>query len=404
MKAVAVIRPLGEVRVVQTAVEGTIQTLKAIENQVVKQGDIIAYIDDSHLQTQKSQFQDKIQHEQQQLNEIDDQIRALKAQITAESSYLKRTIASARDDLTRNQREYQNQQVITQTELQETEANLKLAKDERDRYRYASESGVVSRLQYTAKEQGFRVAEARLARAKAALYPSNANVTVAVERIAQEKARGESTLGSLNREQKALLQSRVELASQINKDQKDLHQLSLERKKNVLRSPVNGVILKLNLRNKDQVVRAGDTIAQIAPSNTALVVKALVTVQDIGKVAVGQKAQLRVSTYPYPDYGVIQGKVIAVAPDAISAQTNATTLNQFPASSLQGSLSNGTNGYYEVTIQPATPDFIKVGDNMPEEQHQYSIQPGMEGTVDIISREETVLKFILRKIRLSSDF
>lgn len=50
----AIVRPTGELRVVQAAAEGAIQDILIAENQQVKQGDVIATIDDSHLQTQKT--------------------------------------------------------------------------------------------------------------------------------------------------------------------------------------------------------------------------------------------------------------------------------------------------------------------------------------------------------------
>ena len=52
--------------------------------------------------------------------------------------------------------------------------------------------------------------------------------------------------------------------------------------------------------------------------------------------------------------------------------------------------------YYEVTINPEKPYLVK-------NERQYPIQSGMEATADIISREETVLSFILRKARLLTD-
>jgi len=42
---------------VQAAVKGTIQSINVIKNQPVTQGDIIAYIDNSQMQTQKNQLE-----------------------------------------------------------------------------------------------------------------------------------------------------------------------------------------------------------------------------------------------------------------------------------------------------------------------------------------------------------
>lgn len=74
----------------------------------------------------------------------------------------------------------------------------------------------------------------------------------------------------------------------------------------------------------------------------------------------------------------------AIAPDATTPQSNETTT------------SGAVLRFYEVTIQPLKIELNK-GDR------QYGIQPGMDMTADIISREETVLTFILKKARLITD-
>lgn len=225
------------------------------------------------------------------------------------------------------------------------------------------------------------MAAAKLKVVQAALNPSAAPVAIAQERIAQEKAKGEATLATLKKEREALIQRRIEIQNYTLRDRQELQQLETELTKNIVRSPVDGTILKLNLRNSGQIVKSGSAIAQIAPNQAALVVKARVAAQDIGKIALGQKSLMRVSAYPYPDYGVLEGKVNAIAPDAMTSQT--------------GSVGAATP-YYEVTIQPEKTYLVK----RDRVIHQYPIQPGMEITADIISQEETVLTFILRKARL----
>jgi HlyD family secretion protein len=138
-------------------------------------------------------------------------------------------------------------------------------------------------------------------------------------------------------------------------------------------------------------VRSGESIADIAPSNSPLVVKARVAAQDISKVhlcreekvldCVAGKVQMRVSAYPYPDYGTLKGAVKAISPDAITPQSSDIGADA---------------PYYEITIQPERPSLVR-------NDRSYPIQSGMEVTADIISREETVLTFILRKARLLTD-
>ena len=90
VKVQASLRPAGELRIVQAATEGQILHIAVEENQTVKKGDIIATIDDSRLQTQKSQLQGNILQAQQQLVQINAQISALNSQIQAESDRINR--------------------------------------------------------------------------------------------------------------------------------------------------------------------------------------------------------------------------------------------------------------------------------------------------------------------------
>ncbi len=391
VKAPATVRPIGEVRIVQAAVEGTVKRIEVQENQVVKKGDAIAIVDDNRLQTQKSQLQRSIQLLQLQLVQVKAQLDALESQIAAEKGLMNRSIASAVAELSRYQREYRDKQITSQTDVKEAEAAVDLAKEEKTRYQQLANTGAISLLQVKEKEQGFKAALARLERAKASLNPTVASVEIAKERIVQEEARGESTLATLNKEQKNLRQRLLEIQNQLNRDQKELQQVENDLKKSVIRAPAFGTILKLELRNSGQVVRPGEAIAEIAPNNAALVVKARVAADDISKVGVCQaqkvsdckqgKVQMRVSAYPYPDYGTLKGKVSAIAPD-VTIPKNDGTSTAAP--------------YYEVTIQPERPLLVKSA-------LQYPIQPGMDVRADIIYREETVLTFILRKARLITD-
>ncbi|HEY9847027.1 MAG TPA: HlyD family efflux transporter periplasmic adaptor subunit [Candidatus Caenarcaniphilales bacterium] len=390
VKAPATVRPAGELRIVQAATEGTVKSIVVKENQVVNQGEAIAYIENSRLQTQKSQLQGNIQQSQRQLAQIAAQLEALNSQRLAESSLVNRTIASAKADLSRNQRDYRDRQIIPQTEVQEAEAALELAKEELKRYQQLGNTGAIAALQIKEREQAFKAAQARLTRAKASLNPSNAPVIIATEQIAQEKARGLASQAALNREREELLQRQVEIQNQLNRDVRELQQIGIELDKTVILAPTSGTILNLNLRNESQVVRSGDSVAQIAPSNASLVVKARVAAQDISKVRDCKeekvlgceqgKVQLRFSAYPYPDYGMLKGVVRAIAPDATTPQNS-------PGAAAP---------YYEVTIQPERPYLIR-------SDHEYPIKPGMEVTADIISKEETILTFILRKARLLTN-
>lgn len=391
VQAAATVRPDGDIRIVQAQMEGTVKSIDVKENQSVKKGDAIARIDDSRQKTETSQLQGKIQQGKLQLAQIAAQIKALDIQILAESKSIERAIASAKAELSRNQRDYKEQLLKTAADLQEAEAALELATDEMGRYQQLVATGAVSQLQFKEKKSTVKSAAARLERAKAALNPSAATVAIASERIAQEQAKGEATLATLNRERFALIQRRVEIQNQLSHDLQELQQLENELPKSVIRATSDGIILKLNLRNPSQVVRKSEAIAKIAPDNAPLVVKATVETQDINKVAIGQKVQLRVMACPYPDYGTLKGVVSAISPDAVTPQGNSEGATTSVATAQAPGVS-----YFEATIQPES--LLLANGN-----RQCRIQSGMEAKADIISKEETALQFLLRKARLITD-
>ncbi len=416
VKARATVRPVGEIRLVQPEIEGTVKNILVKENQNIKKGQVIAQLDDTQQQIKKSQLQANIQQSNLQLVQIDAQIQSLNTQIAAESQSNTRAIAAAEAELARNQREYQDRKITTQTELlaaeaqlqkeqadlQKAEADLEFAVSEKNRYQMLATKGAISQNDFDKKllavkqnksslaavQKTVNIARARIKSAKATINPSNATVNIANERMAQEKAKGEATIATLKKEKQALIQRRVEMLNQIRQAQKELQQLDTQLQKNLIRATSDGIILKLDLRNPGQVLRPGDAIAQIIPQNADTVIKAMVLTNDVAKVIVGQSVQLRFEACSYPDYGTLKGIVTAVSPDAISPQNNTGEATQ------QSANSNGS--YFETTIKPENLSFGKGN-------KQCHIQAGMKATADIISKQETALEFLLRKARLITD-
>jgi HlyD family secretion protein len=125
------------------------------------------------------------------------------------------------------------------------------------------------------------------------------------------------------------------------------------------------------------VVRAGDTIAQIAPNQDPLVIKAQVNTQDIKRIQSGQKVYLKLSACAYPDYGLLPAMVKEISPDYRPNQANAQS-------------------GYDITIHPD--QFT-----LSHQNQTCHLQAGMEGQAEIVTHSETILQFFLRKARLISD-
>lgn len=274
-------------------------------------------------------------------------------------------------------REIENEGVISKDRL--AEAQLQVTQTQQQLKEYQSNLEA-QRKNIQRQEEAVKASQARLNQAYASLNPSNAPIQIGEEKIAQEEAVKSSTLAQLNRELNTFNQRKIEIQQQIQTDQEEIKRVELEQDKTVISAPTTGVILSLNLRNISQSVRSGDEIAQIAPLDTPLIITTKVATQDRGKLEVNQKVQMRVNAFSYPDYGLLNGTVISISPDVIIPQQNNTT-SQTP--------------YFEVKIEP---DVFYLNDN-PENQ----LRSGMEVTADIIAKEETILKYILRKARLWVD-
>ena len=405
IKTQASVRPDGELRLVQAATEGQVTRVAVKDNQTVQKGDVIAAIDDSRLQTQKSQLQDSVKQSQLQLAQINAQVKALNSQISAESDRIGSSVAAAKSELARIQREYQDKQITSRSEVRETKSELEAsvaasnaAQAKLKRYQSADEEGAISQdqlqeveLAAQQQQQTVKAAKAKLTSTQTALNPSYAEVASATSQIAEATATGAASLATLNKEKQALIQQKIELKQQSDKDTKELQQINTDLKQTIITAPTDGIVSQLNLRNPGQTVGPGEEIAQIAPSNAKLVAIASIPAKSIGKLEPGQTAQMRVSACPYTDYGTLKGTVAAIPPDAVVPQSD----NNASAANTTATQQTGAS-FYEVAIKP---DKTILG----TENERCAIQLGMEGQADIITKEETVLQFLLRKARLTTN-
>jgi HlyD family type I secretion membrane fusion protein len=397
----ATARPAGEVRIVQSAVQSQVKKIVAKGGQQVKQGEAIALLDRSKWEAKQRQLSSNIQQTKLQLPQLDTQVAALDRQIVAQVNLRNYSVAAAQAQLEGRQREDRDRRTTalsevagTKAQLQAAEATLASALVKQERYRTAAKANVISLDQLAQAELGVKqqaqeiaAAKAKLQRAQATLNPSSAEVRIATEQISQQKSTAQSTIAALNREKQALIQQKVEVQKRLQQDVEELGQTNTEMKQTTLVAPVSGTILTLKLRNPGQTLQPGEEVARIVPLHTPLDIKAALSPQDISKVEVGQRANIRVSACPYPDYGTLNGVVKQISQDTIKQQENS-----------DGSAPprKTSPDFYDITIKP---DNLVFG----RDRQRCAMQAGMEGRADIITKEETVLQFLLRKAKLMAD-
>ena len=86
--------------------------------------------------------------------------------------------------------------------------------------------------------------------------------------------------------------------------------------KQILYAPVNGTVKGLMANTIGGVVEPAQVLMELVPMGETLEVEAFISNQDIGYVRAGQSAEIKVSTFPFTKYGVIDAVVENVADDA----------------------------------------------------------------------------------------
>ncbi len=177
-----------------------------------------------------------------------------------------------------------------------------------------------------------------------------------------------------------------EILIDINKQQKDLtdlqsklEQSQLQQKETGIVAPVSGTAYNVKVTLTEASVQAGEELLSIIPDGQGLILKANIHNKDVGFVRsqLQQTVRIKIKTFPYQEFGTIDGKVIQVSPNSVEQKPS-------DANQEDGSI-------YPVEIQ-LNQNFIPIGN------HQVSLQPGMEVEADIVIRKRSILSFLLEPI------
>jgi HlyD family secretion protein len=94
--------------------------------------------------------------------------------------------------------------------------------------------------------------------------------------------------------------------------------------------------------------------------------------KDIAFIETGLPVKLKFDAFPFQDYGIVDGTVIEVSPDA---QTD-----------------KDSNSFYKVMIAPRQTEISAKGKNV-------SLRPGLALSAEIVTERKTILGLILEPFR-----
>ena len=167
--------------------------------------------------------------------------------------------------------------------------------------------------------------------------------------------------------------------------------IKAERKTTLQRltAPVDGVVQQLAIHTVGGVVTPAQALLMVVPSDSRLEIEAMVSNRDIGFVHAGQDAEIKVDTFNFTRYGLLQGKVLSVSQDAIIRnQPQDRAGDRRLGSQNDTSEPKGQELNYSARISL---DRTK----MQVENRVVDLSPGMAVTVEIKTGSRTILSYLL---------
>ncbi len=161
-----------------------------------------------------------------------------------------------------------------------------------------------------------------------------------------------------------------------------------------LYAPLDGVVQQTAVTTVGQVVTTGQQLAVITPNGGKLQVEALVANLDIGFVKLEQPAVIKVDAFPFTRFGVLQGKVIKIAPSAVTEQEAKRALaNAAATANPTQAPSTTAPGQAESFVFPVT---VALGETaMKIDNSIVPLTPGMTVTVEIKTDSQRVIDYLL---------
>jgi hemolysin D len=168
----------------------------------------------------------------------------------------------------------------------------------------------------------------------------------------------------------------TELESKRQDTQVLLATAEAKRKQRFVYASESGKISSLLVKQPGEVVQPGQSLAEIAPAGQPLILLAYLPVQESGPVQVGMPVKVKLDAFAYQDYGIVEGRVVAVAADSQQPEQGG------PVYRLEVSLQRHAAALNGQSI---------------------AFKAGQTGTAEIITRRKRIIDLLIDPIRKLRD-
>ena len=156
-----------------------------------------------------------------------------------------------------------------------------------------------------------------------------------------------------------------------------LQQAKKQREQETIEAPVAGTIYSVKATKGP--VQSGEELLSILPDGEQLSLEVKVLNRDIGFIREGMKAKVKMATFPFQEFGTIEGTVAQVSPNAIT----------------------------DKDLGLVFPTRIRLNQHSIKVRGQdVAFTPGMAATGEIVTRKKSVLTFLIEPVtrRFSEAF
>jgi len=164
-------------------------------------------------------------------------------------------------------------------------------------------------------------------------------------------------------------------------------------RQSTLKAPIDGTVQQLAVHTVGGVVTPAEALLSIAPDQDQLIVEAMVQNKDVGFIHAGQVARVKIDTFNFIHYGLINGKVLDVTRDAVSPNgTDKKT--QKPGSTDDSDGIGSDSSSAPVYIAHVALD----ADTIVTEAGPTKLEPGMQVSAEIQTGRRRVIEYLLSPV------
>ncbi|HEX4182667.1 MAG TPA: HlyD family type I secretion periplasmic adaptor subunit [Caulobacteraceae bacterium] len=154
-----------------------------------------------------------------------------------------------------------------------------------------------------------------------------------------------------------------------------------------LRSPIDGVVEQLEVHSLHGVVMPAQHLMIVVPDSRNLTIEAQLANRDVGFVHAGQPVKVKVETFNFTRYGLLDGHVVDVSRDVVNPGERQEDGGPSPTTPNR----NVAPPAYVVRIALSKTSMVVDGSVEP-------LQPGMTVTAEIKTGERTIIDYLLSPI------